>query len=281
MMYRLGFPMLIVAVLASLGIASAMGHNVLPDTVLDFLNGSAPSSERSEVANLAKAQPARQEERRSSAVSNGGTGLPARVFQDFFEVAQAGYLSDMTASLTFPQGSALSVPQTRGFASGTGNSGHSSQGYSVHSGSRWNLGSGSGGSGNSGSSGGVSSSGGSGGSGSDSGSTGGTSDQNLILASLMTGLEEARNGGSKNSPASDDDSGILPQTTEIPQAAFVPESDPLMGAPFQEVLPEPKEENNAEPAPVPNPEPGTLILGGMGLVIMAVARRRMKSRQGE
>lgn len=280
MMYRLGFPLLIVAVLASLGIASAMGHKVLPDTVLDFLNGSAPSSERSEVANLAKAQPARQEERRTSAVSNGGTDLSPAVFQDFFEVAQAGYLSDMTASLTFPQDSAPSGPQARGFASGTGNPAHSPQTASIHSGSSWNPGSGSGGSGNPGS-GGLPGSGSSGGSGSNPGSSGGTVDQNLILASLMTGLEEAGGGGSKNGPAIDDDSGILPQTTRIPQPSFVPEADPLMGTPLKELLPDPKEQPNPEPAPVPNPEPGTLILGGLGLAIMAVAHRRMRSRQGE
>lgn len=280
MMYRLGFPLLIVAVLATLGIASAMGHNVLPDTVLDFLNGSAPSSRGSEVANLAKAQPARQEERRSSAGWNGGAALPADLFQDFFDMGD-GFPADISASLA-SQGSTGDVPRNYGFASSSRNSGNSSQGYSVLSGSTHNQG------GNAPSSGGVASWGGSGGSGGGSGGTTGTPlDQSLVLASLVKGLDEGGGGGSKNSPATDDDSGVLPQstkspqTTEIPQAEFVPVVDPLMGAPFQDVLPEPMEEANADPAPVPNPEPGTLILGGLGLAIMAVAHRRMRSRQGE
>jgi len=82
-------------------------------------------------------------------------------------------------------------------------------------------------------------------------------------------------------PANGDDSGILPKVTEIPQVSFVPQQDdPLMGAPLREVIPGP-DERTPDPAPIPNPEPGTLILGGMGLAIMALARRRMKSRQGE
>lgn len=279
MMYRLGFPLLIVAVLACIGIASAMGHNVLPETVLNILGDKSSSKGQPDVANLVKAEPSRQAERRSSALPNGGTDLSPAVFQDFFEVAQAGYLSDMTASLTFPQDSAPSGPQARGFVSGAGNPAHSQQAASIHSGSSWNPGSGSGGSGNPGS-GGLAGSGSSGGSGSNPGSSGGTLDQNLVLASLMTGLEEAGNGGSKN-PASDDDFGILPQTTHIPQPSFVPEADPLMGTPLEKVLPDPNEQRNPDPAPVPNPEPGTLILGGLGLAIMAVVHRRMRSRQGE
>jgi len=283
MRYRLGFPLLIVALLACIGIASAMGRNALPDTVLNLLGDKSSSKGQTDVANLVKAEPSRQGERRSSAVPNGETDLSSAVFQDFFEVAQAGYLSDMTASLTFPQDSAPSGPQARGFSSGNGNSGHSPQRYPVQSDSRWNPGGGSGGSSGVGvaSSGGLAGTGGSGGSGSDSGSTGGPLDQNLVLASMMTGLEEAGNGGSKNSPASDDDSGILPQSAQIPQPSFVPEADPLMGTPFEKVLPDPNEQRNPDPAPVPNPEPGTLILGGLGLAIMAVVHRRMRSRQGE
>lgn len=289
MMYRLGFPLLIVAVLATLGIASAMGRNVLPDTVLDFLNGSAPSSERSEVANLT-AQPSRQDERRSSAVSNGGTELPAGAFRDFFEMAQAANFSDATASLTFPQDSENNGAQVRGFVYAPGYSSSSSSSSSGssggnHLGSVWKL-SGSNGSGSGGSSGSggtaSASSGGSSGSGSgDGGSTNGLP-QSLLLASLMTGPSDSESNDSTPNPVSLVDSGILPKVTEIPQAEFVPQKDdPLLGAPLGEVIPGPEDNRNPDPAPVPNPEPGTLILGGIGLVIMAVARRRMKSRQGE
>lgn len=278
MRYRLGFPLLIVAVLACIGIASAMGHNILPDTVLDIFNASAPSGGQSDVADLSKRPSSSQGERSSSGGSGGAAGLPSEAFQDFFEVAQGGLLSDMTASLTFPQGAtpvASFVPQARGFVAGAGNPSHTPPGSSLHSGSSWNPGSsGSGGMAGAGSS-------------ADSGGSGGGNSSNeapnqaLVLAALMTGLEEGGSGGSGNNPASVDDPGILPQTTQIPQPSFVPEPDPLMGTPIKELLPDPKEQPNPDPAPIPNPEPGTLILGGMGLVIMAVARRRMKSRQGE
>lgn len=281
MRYRLGFPILIVAVLACIGIASAMGRNVLPDTVLNILGDKPSSRGQTEVANLVKDQPSRQEERRSSAGSGGAAGLPAGVFQDFFEVAQAGMLSDMTASLTFPQGStpvASSVPQARGFASGAANTAHSPQGSPLHSGSFWNPGNGNSGIG--GMSGLGSSSAGSGGSGGGN-STNEAPNQALILASLMTGLEEGGRGGSANNPASVDDPGLLPQTTQIPQPSFVPEADPLMGTPIQKVIPEPGAQPNPEPAPIPNPEPGTLILGGLGLAIMALAHGRMRQKKGE
>lgn len=283
MRYRLGFPLLIVAMLACIGIASAMGHNVLPDTVLDILNGNSPSKKQAEVANLAKDQPSRQEERRSSDGPSGAAGLPAETFKDFFEVAQAGMLSDMTASLTFPQGGtpvASAALQARGFASGAGNPAHSPQGSPLHSDSFWNPGNGNGNSGIGGMSGLGSASAGSGGSGGGS-SPNEAPSQALVLASLMTGLEEGGSDGSANNPASVDDPGLLPQATQIPQPSFVPEADPLMGTPIQKVIPEPSAQPNPEPAPIPNPEPGTLILGGLGMVIMAVAHRRMRSRQGE
>jgi len=280
MRYRLGFPLLIVAVFACIGIASAMGHNVLPDTVLDILNGNSPSKKQAEVANLAKDQPSRQEERRTSAPSGGAAGLPSEAFQDFFEVAQAGLLTDMTASLTFPQGGipvSSSVSQARGFASGTGNPAHSPLGSSLHSGSSWNPGNGSSGSGGMAGAGNSAGSGGSGG----GSSTSEAPNQALILASLMSGLEDGGSGGPANNPASIDDPGFLPQPTQIPQPSFVPGPDPLMGTPLTELLPDPKEQPNPEPAPVPNPEPGTLILGGLGMVFLAVAHRRMRQKQGE
>lgn len=304
MKYRLGFPLLIVAVLAGIGIASAMGHKALPDTVLDFLNGKSLPSERADVANLAKDQPSRQGERRSSAGSGSGIDLPAGVFQDFFEVAQAGSLSDMTASLTFPQGSASSGSSTRGIGSGNGNSGNAPQGYSVHSGSFWNLSGGAGWtSGGSGSSAVAGSSAGSGGSGGGS-STNMPLSPPLVVASLMPGPDQGGNGDGVKDPASIDDPVILPQITQGPTPAFAPESDPVKGKPFQELLPDskgqpnpdsdpllgtplkellpdPKEQPNPEPAPVPNPEPGTLILGGLGMVVLAVAHRRMRRKQGE
>ena len=279
MLYRLGFPLLIIAVIGCIGIASAMGRNVLPDTILDIFNASAPSGGQSDVADLSKRQPSSQSERRSSGGSDGGTDFSVGAFRDFFEVAQAGNFSDVTASLTFPQDSEYNGVQARGFASAPG---YSSSSGGNHSGSVWTLGgsngSGSGGSSGSGGGAGSASSGGSGGG--DGGNTNGLP-QDLLLASLMTGQSESDSGGSTPNPTSGDDSGILPKVTEIPQVAFVPQQDdPLMGVPMREAIPGP-DERTSDPAPVPNPEPGTLILGGMGLAIMAVARRGMKSRQGK
>lgn len=283
MRYRLGFPLLIVAVLACIGIASAMGRNVLPDTVLNILGDKPSPKGQTEVANLVKDQPSRQEERRSSAGPGGAAGLPAEAFKDFFEVAQAGMLSDMTASLTFPQGStpvASAALQARGFASGAASTAHSPQGSPLHSGSFWNPGNGNGNSGIGGMSGLGSASAGSGGAGGGN-PTNEAPNQALVLASLMTGLEEGGSDGSANNPAIVDDPGLLPQATQIPPPSFVPEADPLMGTPIQQVIPEPSTQPNPEPAPIPNPEPGTLILGGLGLAIMAVAHGRMRQKKGE
>jgi len=349
MKYRLGFPLVIIAVIACIGIACAMGRNVLPNTILDVFNASAPSGGQADVADLSKRQPSSQGGTSSAGGSGGETDLSAGAFEDFFEVAQTGEFSEVTASLTFPQdseyngahrgvASALGYSSfssgfsgASGFSGSFGSSGSSSRGG--RTGPVWKLGSSSGAG-----SGGSSGSGGGAGSGSFGGSGGGNTSslpQNQVLASLITGQKDSGSGGSTPNPVSVDDSGslpkvtdipqtsnvpqqsnpagggdpgILPSVTEIPQTPFVPQLpnpaggggpgilpsvteipqtpigpaqvDPLLGAPLRDVVPGP-DERTPDPAPVPNPEPGTLILGGLGLAIMAVARRRMKSRQGE
>jgi len=295
MKYRLGFPLLIIAVIACIGIACAMGRNVLPDTAMNVFNASAPSGGQADVAGLSKRQPSSQGGRSSSGGSAGETDLSAGAFEDFFEVAQTGEFSEVTASLTFPQDSeyngahrgvvsALGYSSfssgssgSSGFSGSYGSSGSSSRGG--HTGPVWKLGSSSGAG-----SGGSSASGGGAGSGSSGGSGGGNTNgqpQNKVLASLITGQEGPGSGGSTPNPAGSGDPGILPKVTEIPQTPTGPaQVDPLLGAPLRDVVPGP-DDRTPDPAPVPNPEPGTLILGGIGLAIMAVARRRMKSRQGE
>ncbi|MFP5223918.1 MAG: PEP-CTERM sorting domain-containing protein [Acidobacteriota bacterium] len=76
-------------------------------------------------------------------------------------------------------------------------------------------------------------------------------------------------------------SSIVPP---VQVASRGPVKDVLLGVAPEDIVPPTNVRDPdpaQDPAPVPNPEPGTLILGGMGLAIMAAARRRMKQKQGE